>query len=353
MANIKRVAIILAGGEGTRLWPLSDVTHPKSLLEVFTKKSMLEGTVARARLFADEVFVLTNQTIAQKAEPEFTRLRLPKGDIIIEPDGADTAAAIAFAIEHIKRTLGDQTAVVLLPVDHQIRNYGAFYRDVKYAISTAIAARTLTLFGVTPSYAATGYGYIQLGKALGRMDRDMVFAVSAFLEKPDKKTAMQFLHSADHVWNSGMYIGLVEAFESAFKANPELHAWYKKLTSHRLAPMPEELRKLQFESSVIEHARKLQAVIATFDWSDIGTYDELYRTGPHTDENDNSTKGNTALEDCQQCLVIGNRKKIVALGLKDIAIIDGPNGILVCKKSTHAQIVGRVATGKMQPGAKE
>src|SRR5688572_4870321 len=121
--KLTQVAVILAGGNGTRLWPLSDQDHPKSMLEVFNKKSMLEQTAFRAGLFADDVFVLTSRDISKKADDLLKSLAFEPSRIITEPDGADTAAAIAFAIARIKTIYGDDAVVTFLPVDHRIKNH--------------------------------------------------------------------------------------------------------------------------------------------------------------------------------------------------------------------------------------
>jgi mannose-1-phosphate guanylyltransferase/mannose-6-phosphate isomerase len=347
----------MAGGGGTRLWPLSDDKHPKPLLEVFSKQTMLEQTIFRARLFADDFFILTSKEISEHAKESFENFGVAPEQIIVEPDGADTAAAIAFAIAHIKTiyeraTYEESVIVTLLPVDHRIKNHGAFYRDIRYATKAAQARKSLVLFGITPFFASAGYGYIQLGSAVDHQDRDTLFKVNGFLEKPTQATANKLLRSADYVWNSGIFIGTVSAYEARFKQDTLLYEWYVALCQGKTqTPMPEMFRNFQFEHGIIEHAKQLLAVIATFDWVDIGTYNGLYSSLPQTDENGNSARGDTVIRDCQDCLIIGNHKKIVALGLSDIAVIDGPDGILVCKKSTHSQIVGKAATDKEQPNA--
>ncbi|HWZ66079.1 MAG TPA: sugar phosphate nucleotidyltransferase [Patescibacteria group bacterium] len=348
---MKQVAIILAGGKGTRLWPLSDRLHPKPLIEIFNKRPMFEETLLRAKLFSDDIFVLTNQKVGDLARKLFLKSGIARAQVIIEPSKADTGAAIPYAIAHIRALFGEDTTITLLPVDHLIKNYGAFYRDIKYATKIAASHSQVTLFGVTPSFASTGYGYMKLGPAVEHEDRDMVFVVDNFLEKPDEEKASQFLKSADYVWNSGIYIGTIDAFENVFRKNSLIFKWYLSLqTNNGGTTLPHNLQDIQFERGLIEHMDSLLAVIATFDWMDIGTYSGLYSSSSPTDDSGNAVQGNARAHDCHDCLIMGNHKRIVALGLDDIAIIDGPDGILVCKKSTHAQLVGKIAVGESQPG---
>jgi len=342
-----RVAIILAGGHGTRLWPLSNERHPKPLLEIFNKKSMLQDTLFRASLFADSIYVLTESDKAESIRQHIVDLDL-QSEVLIEPDDAGTEAAIAFAVAAIEQRHGKNATMVLLPIDHRVRNVGAFYRDISYAIDTA-RENNVMLFGVVPSFPATGYGYIRLGKKTGQHERELQFSIDKFLEKPDRATASDFLKSADYVWNSGIYIGTVRAFASIFKLDPLLYNWYQQLASGSDTSLPVDLRGKQIEQSVIEHAKNLRVITATFDWTDIGTYDALYRSMLYTDENRNAVQGHTVLEGCSDCLIMGNRKKIIALGLKDIAVIDGPDGILVCNKTVYSQLIGQIATGERQP----
>lgn len=349
----KRVAIVLAGGGGTRLWPLSDHNHPKPLIELFNHQSMLEQTLFRAELCTDTSFILTSKNALQQIESSLKKLTVPSSHVIIEPEGADTAAAIAYALAHVKTLYGSETSIVLMAVDHRIKNHGAFYRDMRYAFSAAEQHDSIVLFGITPTYAATGYGYIQLGAALEHHERNVLFNVDTFLEKPSKEKAEMLSKSPDHVWNSGIFVGTINAFETAFTYNVSLYQWYQALNTNPLTPMPSAFRHFQFEHEILEHIQSLLVIIATFDWADIGTFTGLHAALPELDGNGNVIRGNVKISDSHDCLVIGNHKKIIVLGLDDIAVVDGPDGILVCRKSTHSQLVGTLATGKEQPGARQ
>ena len=346
---MKKIAIILAGGSGTRLWPLSTEKHPKPLLEFFNHKTLLEETIFRAKLFADDIFVLTTGDVNQAAHDEFKSLGIKHNNVFIEPRGADTGAAIAFGIAQVKKRYGKKTIVVLTPVDHRIKNYGAFYRDMTFAISSAIEHHSVVLFGITPSFPSTGYGYIKVGRKISQSDRDSLLEVDSFHEKPNEPTAKEFAKSADHVWNSGIYVATIASFEGVLRINRLLFKWYKSLASiGRHRKMPFQFKEFQFEHGIIESSDNLTSVIATFDWADIGSYDELSKSTAATDNHGNAINGNAEADDCINCLIIGRSKKIIALGLNDIAIVDSPDGILVCRKSTHSQLVGQIATESSQ-----
>jgi mannose-1-phosphate guanylyltransferase len=347
---MKTVAVILAGGKSSRLWPITNEKHPKLLLEIFPHKTMLAESLLRARLFTDDVLILTKKTVYEALEKELSENNIDQKHIIIEPDDADSAAAYAFAVSSIKKQFGSDTLVVFLPSDSRIKNYGAFYRDVRFALKKAESNNDLILFGITPTYAATGYGYVKIGKKLGEDDRETIFKIESFLEKPDSQTANKYLASADYLWNSGTSVGKIRAFESTFKTEPILDSWYNSLVSDHRATMPDSLKNLDYWHGITQKSTNLAAVVATFDWSDIGSYETLYEIEQKTDEHGNSVAAHASIEDCENCMIIGRSKRIVALGLNDIVIVDQPDGILVCHKSTHSDLVGQIATGLKQPG---
>jgi len=348
---MRKVAIILAGGSGSRLWPLSTEQHPKILLEIFPNKTMLEEALFRAKLFADYIFVLTKGEVYNAIKDDLKENGVHRSQVIIEPEEANTGAAITYALARIKKSYGAQVVIALLPSDSRIKNYGAFYRDIKFALKSAIARKTIVLFGTTPSFPATGYGYIKVGKKIGEDDRESLFNIDSFHEKPDEGQAKAYMKDANFLWNSGIFIGLIKVFEQLIQLNADLYAWYQTIERNETPkPIPEVLRNTLIEHDLIEKFNKLSAVIATFDWADIGSYEALYDIVTKTDDQGNSINANATIKDCKDCLIIGRDKKIVALGLNDIAVIDQPDGILICHKSTHAQIVGQIATAENQPG---
>lgn len=346
---MKTVCIILAGGSGNRLWPLSTEKHPKIILEIFHNKTMLSEAIFRAKLFANEVFLITKKITYNSIKEEITSSGIDESHVIIEPSSADTAAAVAFATSYVKRLFGSKTILIFTPSDCRIQNYGAFYRDTKFAIKSATSSKSIVMFGIIPTFAATGYGYLKIGKQIGHDQRETLFRVDSFHEKPNSALAQKYLVSGDYFWNSGIFIGKVASIERSFALDIELNKWYKSLSKPGPAsPMPEKFHDFQFEYNLVEKLDKLIVVMATFDWADIGSYTSLYEISTITDNHGNSVDANVSIEDCNNCLIIGHGKKIVALGLDDIAIVDQPDGILVCRKSTHSQLVGEVATRKAQ-----
>lgn len=345
---MRKVAIILAGGNGTRLWPLSTKNHPKPIVELFNRRTLLEETVFRAKIFADDIFIVTNKNVKNMEKDNLLSLGINHSNILVEPTNAETSAAIAFAIAKVKKKHGKNSVVVLLPVDHKIMNYGAFYHDILYTTKIAESKESLVLVGITPSFPSTGYGYVLIDKNINNNESGNLFTVKSFVEKPDITNAIKFLSNPNYVWNSGIYTATINTFESIFKINEILSKWYKSLFGINFKrAMPSELNSLKFEYGVIEKLKdKLSLTVANFDWADIGTYDELFRSSPRTDKFNNVINANAKIEDCQNCLIIGTNKPIIALGLNDIAIVDKTEGILVCQKSTHSQNVGRISTAE-------
>jgi mannose-1-phosphate guanylyltransferase len=349
--------VIIAGGSGTRLWPLSQSDYPKHLLKLTGEKSLLQNTVERAKALTDSIYVITEHSHALRVEMQLPELATDH--IIVEPARKGTASCIVLALAKIEAHGSIDEPIVFLHADHHIVNEEAFVRSVKLAAEASVEQRRITLIGVEPSYPATGFGYIERGKALS--DTEKVYAVRQFREKPNVATAERYIKAGTFWWNMGLFVAPSEVFLGSFKQNaPDLAAAYddlsRAITDEELSAKYLKLVSQPIDTALIEKDPKLLVVPGTFDWADIGSFFDLHRILQDADHN--TLKGDVELIDCEDVMIHGSGgKPIVAIGLSGVVVVDSPEGLLVCSKE-QAQLVGDAAKklaarAKVEANAKE
>ena len=342
----KVIPVILSGGAGTRLWPMSRRMHPKPFMEV-AGKPLLKHTLQRAALISDEALIVTNQDHYFLTENLLTTMpRTPKVSYLLEPVGRNTAPAIALAVRHIQKHFGDDTICLVLAADHLIEDDAAFEKAVGQAVEQAQAGN-LVVFGIRPIGPETGYGYLEAA-ATG----DGPQAVKSFIEKPDRATAEQFLASGRYFWNSGMFcfVAGVMAENMAEKAT---EVWAGSETV--FAKAQEEARVTRFDEesfiaqpdlsidyAVMERAEKIVFVPADFGWSDVGSWDTVARVH-ESDANGNSAVDsdnlhfvkvkNTHIES-----VSHSKKVIAAIGIENLVIVDTPDALLIADRANSQDV---------------
>ncbi len=365
----------MAGGIGSRFWPESRAKKPKQLLDVITPGiSLIQATLQRTLLFAEigDTLIVTNE--AQRAEIERQLPELPKSNIISEPMGRNTAPCIALGARIIRErsnqdplTGSEESVMIVLPADHVIRNEHEFARLMKLAARLAHETRGLITIGIHPSRAETGYGYIQLDdehlpsqKELPQFSefelRD-IFNVKRFAEKPDVDTARRFVESGDFLWNSGMFVWRVDAIEQALQQyTPEIMQQMENLPHHtapdfdaRLREVYGTVRGVSIDYGVMEPAsagRKEQgsaAVMPPSDvyvlragalgWSDVGSWDEVYRLSEKDLENNVLIGSNVIARNSRGCLVISrNDQLVLTYGMTDAIVINTGDAILISRR---------------------
>jgi mannose-1-phosphate guanylyltransferase len=350
--------IILAGGSGTRFWPLSRTRTPKQLMSVFGGKSMLQRTVERVLpLGPKRIMVVTNVAQAAGTAEQLAQYDQVPVDIIEEPVGRNTAPAIALAARIIAQYDPHGTMLVL-PADHFIRNEDEFRRVVSGACSSARSGALLTL-GIEPTRPETGYGYIEAGEAPAPP-----FPVRRFVEKPDAARAAGFLASGNFYWNSGMFVWTVAAIEKELaRQMPELSAAIKGLEfsphSFDLAPLRPRIEAIypairgeSIDYGVMERAENVQVIPAEFGWSDVGSWSALPEViAPDAD-------GNVAIEsaglialDARNSLAYGSGKLVALIGVEELIVVDTPDALLVCH-ADRAQDVKKIVERLQQDGLK-
>ena len=345
--------VILAGGYGTRLWPLSRQLLPKQFLPLVSDGSMLQDAVLRARQVEDALpaLVIVNEEHRFLAAEQLRAMGAQGASVLLEPAGRGTAPAAALAaLAALERD--PQAIIAVYPADHRVVDLAAFARSMRAAIELACAGY-LVAFGIEPSGPATGYGYMVRGEAAGPG-----FRVRRFVEKPDAAKAAQLLAAGDAYWNSGMfvfgaaaYLRELEQFRPAI-ATAARAAWRGR-ASDRDFVRPARAAFLacpqdSIDCAVMERTAQSALVPAQFDWSDLGSWDTLWDVGAK-DARGNVAAGDVQLLDTENSYVRAESRMVAALGLADAVIIETSDAVLVASKE-HAQhvkqVVARLAQAK-------
>lgn len=345
--------VVLAGGYGTRLWPLSRQLLPKQFLPLVSESSMLQEAVLRAQRVegARPALVICNEEHRFLAAEQLRAMGAQGTRVLLEPEGRGTAPAAALAA--LAALEEDARAIIAVyPADHRIADLAGFARSMSDAIMLA-AQGELVAFGIEPAGPATGYGYLVRGEATGPG-----FRVRRFVEKPDAARAAQLLAAGNAYWNSGMFVfGAAAYLEELAKHRPDVEAAARKAWTARapdrdfVRPGREAFLACPSDSidyAVMERTARAALVPARFDWSDLGSWDTLWDVGAK-DARGNVAAGDVQLLDAENCYVRAESRMVAALGLSDAVVIETSDAVLVASKE-HAQhvkqIVARLAEAK-------
>lgn len=341
-------AVIMAGGGGTRLWPISRKDRPKQLLPLLGEETLFQGTVARLidLLPPERILVVTVESQAALMKEQVPEI--PAENYLIEPAPRGTASVVGLAAM-VLRKRDPEAAMAILPSDHFIRNRDLFHYLLREAFDVADQNYLVTL-GITPLFPSPAYGYIQQGEAINHEFKYPVYRVKRFKEKPDEKTAQEFLRARDHSWNSGMFIWRADAILKEIERQmPDLYAALMKISAAWGTPQQNEVlastwhnvRVETIDYGVMERAEQVVVLPAGgLGWNDVGSWDTLFDVMfPDMDGNVATNAQHLALE-THNTLVYGRNgeRLIVTIGLDDTVIVDAGDVLLVCK-SDQAQKV--------------
>ena len=320
-------AIILAGGSGTRLWPLSRNLMPKQLLVLGGEKTLLQQTVDRVKkaFESSRIWIVTNEEHVFEVRKQVSAVDPAlESQVLAEPLGRNTLPAIMLGLDRV--VAEDENALVaVFPSDHLIKDAGALVRDLYRASSLAAEKRFVT-FGVKPHKAETGYGYISLGEDLG----EGAYSVDGFVEKPDFLTASRLVGEGKHLWNSGMFLFSARHFlTQVAKCEPQLWDWWMARDEKPLIEGYRELPNISVDYGVVEKIDNISVVRAGFDWDDLGSWEAMYRLGDK-DADGNVVQGDVLAIDCVNSLLISEGGKLAAVGLSDMIMVQTRDATLTC-----------------------
>lgn len=333
---MKLTPVIMAGGSGTRLWPLSRSLFPKQFLALSSNISMLQQTVERtAGLPCDESILLCNEEHRFLVAEQLRAVSQNNARILLEPAGRNTAPAIALAAFDIVEKQQDSIMMVMA-ADHVIENQKAFEQSVMNAIELANDNKLVT-FGIVPNAPETGYGYIKRGNSL----QSTAYEVDAFVEKPNLATAQQYITSGEYYWNSGMFMfkasiylaalkdfapAIFAACEQAYKDKSE-DLDFIRAGKEAFLSSPDD----SIDYAIMEHTKEAAVVPMDAGWSDVGSWSALWEID-QKDEAGNATNGDVILHNTSDCLVHATSRLVSTVGLKDIVIVETKDAVLAAHK---------------------
>lgn len=333
-------AVIMAGGGGTRLFPISRKCMPKQFLGIDRESSLLEETIRRCRSFANEedILVVTNERYRQHVENELAAAEANGASLVLEPVARNTAPAVALAAKFAKDKLGaeDEEVIFVSTSDHIIRPVETFKAAVGLAAKVAEKGKFVT-FGVRPTYPETGFGYIELGGESGG-----AYKTVSFKEKPDIDTAKYYLKQGNYLWNSGMFaFRLGDFFRELSEYAPEIYRLtlgnYEEMAS-AFVNMPD----ISIDYAVAEHTKAGVTLPLPCYWNDVGSWDAIYDV-LEKDEYGNALKGDVISVDSKRNLVYGKKRLIATVGLEDVLVVETDDVILVAGRGQSQKVKELVA----------
>ena len=348
MATASRIVpVILAGGSGTRFWPLSRKRRPKQFLPLAGKRPLLQETLDRVGALAPARDVLV---VAGRIHgPAIRRLlpRVPAANLLLEPVPRNTAPAIGWAAVRVMASRGDQV-MAILPSDHHVRDVPRFRRLLGQAAELAREGALVTL-GITPTGPETGFGYLKMGK--GRR-RQPAFPVEAFKEKPDRATAERYLRSGSYVWNAGIFVFKASTVLAEIgRQLPDLARaldaiWAVAGTSREAAAVRRWFPKapsISIDYGVMEHATAPVVVLpADVGWSDLGSFDALPRVR-RADREGNVSEGEALLVESRGCVVLAGKRPVAVIGAENLVVVDAGDAVLVVPRDRVQEVRKAVA----------
>ncbi|HWL53754.1 MAG TPA: sugar phosphate nucleotidyltransferase [Chthoniobacteraceae bacterium] len=355
MTDFNLYALVLAGGSGERFWPLSRRERPKQLLSLFSRKTLLEGTLSRLRGLVppERTLVLTN--CDQEAAVRDLLPWLPEENIVAEPAKRDTAAAIALGVGWVARRDPEATMVVL-PADHLISDVSGFQRTLRRAALAANTTGSLVTVGITPGWPCPSFGYIEQGAPVSvespeddAEEAPPVYEVARFREKPSAERAAEFLEQGNFRWNAGMFLWTIPAILKELHGNvPELGAFARRLgegadlpaiVAGEFAGLP----KNSIDYAVLEKAQRVLVVEAAFDWDDVGGWPAAAKYWERDDAGNAASASLSALEASNNIVYADPRVRVALVGVKDLIVVQTPDALLVCDREQAEKIKQVVA----------
>lgn len=339
-------AVVLAGGRGERFWPVSTDAQPKAFLRLVGNESLLQATVRRIRLLLPwtQIAVVAGETHAELVRAQLPEL--PEGNLLLEPQGRDTAAAIGLASLSVER-LDPHAMMIVLPADHYVPDAEAFAAVLRRAVELLVLHPDwVVAVGITPTRPETGYGYLEVGESLAQPPG--AFLVHRFLEKPNRQMAERLAADGCHYWNSGIFLWRNSVIQGLLAQHmPDVWAGLCRIRGawgvrEALIREYSAFHRQSVDYGVLERVENGIAMIrADFAWDDLGAWDALARVQP-VDDSGNVIVGEAQLVDTAQSVVVSAGPRVAIIGLSDIIVVASNDGVLVCPKG-RAQDVRKLS----------
>lgn len=347
----------MAGGIGSRFWPMSRATHPKQFLDILgTGETLIQQTFNRHLKICpkENIFIVTNNNYKELVLEQLPGVKPEQ--VLLEPARRNTAPCIAYAMHKIV-LLNPQANIIVVPSDHLILKTDEYHDIIKTAIEQTKKRNCLVTLGIKPTRPDTGYGYIQFDSGAKETD-SRVRKVKTFSEKPDHDLAVKFIESGDFYWNSGIFVWTAKAIlEALEKYMPEVNALFKEGTSQFNTPEEQQFiidvyrvcPNISIDYGVMEKADNAYVVLSDFGWSDLGTWGSLY-THLNKDKNENAVIGKKVMMyDSKNCIVnMPSNMRVVLQGLDGYIVVESDNYLLVCKRQDEQKIKQFVTDIKIQ-----
>jgi len=338
-------AVIMAGGRGTRFWPLSREKRPKQFLPITSHRTMIEETVERLLPLVPYSSIYTISDGAQAKLIRRLLPRLPGKNVLVEPQGKNTAASLILATARVYLR-NPRAVVAALCADHLISERDVFLRKLEASTEAAAMQEAIVTFGIPPTYPATGYGYIQISRHKVQNFRgESFYPVRRFKEKPGLEQAREFVADGRHFWNSGMFIWRADVFAQKLERfAPEFYPYWerilraqKKKDDNAIRTIFKEIPAMSIDYALMEKVEGVLMNRGNFGWSDVGSWSSLAEIWTK-DDTGNALYGDSLIIDSSGCLLYSPHKLTALIGLKDVIIVDTKDALLVCRKDQDQRV---------------
>jgi len=341
----KLYAVIMAGGKGTRFWPYSREKRPKQFLNIVGKGSMLQQTIERIRplIEPEKILIVTAQEQVEETRRQLPDL--PGQNILIEPQGKNTAPCLGLAAVYLHR-YDPHGVMCALPADHYIEKEEEFREVISRAHEFLQGEDYLITLGIQPSRPETGYGYIEVGRELKVLGDKKIHQANRFLEKPDAELARRLVDSGGYLWNSGMFIWRISSLLREIETHlPAMYEGLQRISSALATPQEKEtirevyegLTAISIDKGVMEKASGIAVIPCQLGWNDVGSWTSLYDL-LSVDESGNIVRGDHIGIDSRGCLIMGGERLIATVGLQDVMIIETEDVLLICPRGEGQRI---------------